>query len=319
MPAAAKKATTKKPAGLAAGKSAAAKKAVTAKKKPLVAAAAKKVAGAKPRQSAVVAATKKTIAAKPRKSAVSATDTNEPVALRCERAIAALKARASDTLRAGMTRYAIPNAKAFGVAMRDVQAVARQCGRDHELALALWQTDLYDARMLACYVDDPAQVTPAQMDRWMLDSDNWAHCDTACFALFDRSPHAWKKVNAWAGRREEFVKRAAFALLASLSVHDRSDADAAFLDGLALIEQAASDERNFVKKAVNWALRSIGKRNAVLHAAALATAQRLAANAAAAPRWVGKDALRELRSDSVTARIAKKSVSTKSNKSARKV
>lgn len=317
MPAAAKKATTKKTTGAAAKKTAAAKAGTV--KKAATASPANPASSVKPRKSAASAKPAKPAAGvKPRKSAASATTTTEPVALRCERAVAALKARASEAMRTGMTRYAIPNAKAFGVAMRDVQAVAKLCGRDHELALALWDTDLYDARMLACYVADPAQVTPAQMDRWMAQSDNWAHCDTACFALFDRSPHAWKKVAPWAKRREEFVRRAAFALLASLSVHDRSAADAAFLDGLALIEQGASDERNFVKKAVNWALRSIGKRNAVLHAAALATAQRLAASEAAAPRWVGKDALRELRSDSVTARIAKKSTAEKNKKLSRK-
>lgn len=296
MPAAVKKTASKKATGTVARKIAATKTTATTKKSP------------------ATAASKAATSPKPRRKVAASTIATEPVAQRCERAIAALKARASEAMRTGMTRYAIPNAKAFGVAMRDVQAVAKQCGRDHELALALWDTDLYDARMLACYVDDPAQVTPAQMDRWMLQSDNWAHCDTACFALFDRSPHAWKKVAPWAGRREEFVKRAAFALLASLSVHDRSAHDAAFLDGLALIEKAATDERNFVKKAVNWALRSIGKRNAVLHAAALATAQRLAASEAAAPRWVGKDALRELRSESVTSRIEKKSTALKSNK-----
>lgn len=300
MPAAAKNATTRKPAAPAARKSTAAK-----------AGASKKSATASPAKPASAVTT--------RKRAAATTSAAEPVALRCERAIAALKARASEAVRAGMARYAIPNAKAFGVAMRDVQAVAKLCGRDHELALALWDTDLYEARMLACYVDEPAQATPAQMDRWMAQSDNWAHCDTACFALFDRSPHAWKKVAPWAGRREEFVKRAAFALLASLSVHDRSASDAAFLDALALIEKGAADERNFVRKAVNWALRSIGKRNAVLHAAALATAQRLAASEAAAPRWVGKDALRELRSESVTARVAKKSTAVKNNKIPRKI
>lgn len=315
MPAAAKKVTTRKAAGAAAKKTAPAKAGAVKK----AATAAKPASGAKPRAStAATKPAKPAASAKPHKRAAVAAAATEPVAQRCEHAVAALKARASEAMRTGMTRYAIPNAKAFGVAMRDVQAVAKLCGRDHELALALWDTDLYDARMLACYVADPAQVTPAQMDRWMVQSDNWAHCDTACFALFDRSPHAWKKVAPWAGRREEFVRRAAFALLASLSVHDRHASDQAFLDGLHLIEQGATDERNFVKKAVNWALRSIGKRNAVLHAAALATAQRLAASAAAAPRWVGKDALRELRSDSVMARLAKKSTTEKIMKLPRK-
>lgn len=234
----------------------------------------------------------------PRKTATEASS-RQPIATggadgRCAEAIAALKARATEATRAGMTRFAIPNDKALGVSMRDVQAIAKTFGRDHALAEALWQTDIYDARMLACYVGEPAAITPAQMDRWVRGIDNWAHCDTACFALFDRTPHAWKKIEQWATRRDEFVKRAAFALLASVALHDKKADDAKFLRGLELIEAAAGDERNFVKKGVNWALRGIGKRNATLRAAAIAVARRLAASVDAAPRWIGKDALREL-------------------------
>jgi 3-methyladenine DNA glycosylase AlkD len=225
---------------------------------------------------------------------------------RCTQAVAALKACASEATRAGMARYAIPSDKAFGVSMRDVQAVAKRYRYDHALAEALWRTDLYDARMLACYIDDPALVDAAQMERWIRSVDNWAHCDTPCFVLFDRTPHAWKKVDAWAGRSGEFVRRGAFALLASLTVHDKQAGDEPFLRGLQHIEAAAGDERNFVRKAVNWALRSIGKRNATLHAAAVAVAQRLAAKKDVTPRWIGKDALRELTSAAVVARLAAK-------------
>ncbi|HSX59648.1 MAG TPA: DNA alkylation repair protein [Tahibacter sp.] len=217
------------------------------------------------------------------------------IAARCAEAVAALEACATEATRAGMSRFAIPSDKALGVAMRDVQAVAKRYRRDHALAEALWQTDIYDARMLACYIDDPAAVTAAQMDRWMRGIDNWAHCDTACFALFDRTPHAWNKIGQWATRREEFVRRGAFALLASVALHDKKAADAPFLRGLELVEAAAGDDRNFVKKGVNWALRAIGKRNATLRAAATAVATRLAASEDAAPRWIGKDALREFR------------------------
>lgn len=237
---------------------------------------------------------RKTPAARKPVTAAMASDT----ASRCDEAIAALKSRATEATRTGMTRYAIPNDKAFGVAMRDIQAVARSYRRDHALAEALWQTDLYEARMLACYVEDPAAVTPAQMDRWVRGIDNWAHCDTVCFALFDRTPHAWDKIEQWATRREEFVKRAAFALLASVALHDKKGDDANFHRGLQLIEAAADDERNFVKKGVNWALRGIGKRNAKLRAAATIVATRLAAADAAAPRWIGKDALREFKKKS---------------------
>lgn len=256
--------------------------------------------------------TTKTARTPRRRSAAAPAPARETdVAARCARAVAALKARASEATRVGMARYAIPNDNAFGVAMRDVQAVAKTVGRDAELAEALWQTGLYDARMLACYVGEPARITATQMERWIRSIDNWAHCDTACFALFDRTPHAWDKVEQWATRRDEFVRRGAFALLASLSVHDKQAGDAPFLRGLQLIEGAAGDERNFVKKAVNWALRSIGKRNAALHAAAVAVAARLGTASEATPRWIGKHALRELRSAAVTGRIAAKATAAR--------
>jgi 3-methyladenine DNA glycosylase AlkD len=160
--------------------------------------------------------------------------------------------------------------------------------------------------MLACFVEDPALVTPAQMDEWCGDFDSWALCDTATFHLFDRTPHAWKKVTAWAPRSEEFVRRAAFALLASLALHDKQAKDAQFLRALPLIERAAPDQRNFVKKGVSWALRSIGRRNALLHAPCVALSERLAASPKPAARWVGKDALRELTSASLKKRLAAK-------------
>jgi 3-methyladenine DNA glycosylase AlkD len=206
--------------------------------------------------------------------------------------------------RQGMARYAIPSDRAFGVSMTNIQSLAKRLGQSHELAAALWETGWHEARLLASYVEEPACVTPAQMDRWCLDFDNWAVCDTVCFALFDRTPHAWRKIEQWSRRRDEFVKRAAFALLASLTVHDKRAGDEPFAKALSLVERAATDERNFVKKSVNWALRSIGKRSLVLNAAAVAAAQRLAASPQAAARWVGKDALRELTSPSVTRRLA---------------
>jgi len=164
----------------------------------------------------------------------------------------------------------------------------------------------YDARMLAPFVDEPARVTPAQMDRWCRDFDNWGICDTACFVLFDRTPHAWGKVSKWAGRREEFVKRSAFALLASLAVHDKQSGDAPFLEALPLIEAAASDARNFVMKGVSWALRVTGRRSQALNKATIAVSRRLAESTDASERWIGKGALRELTGPVVARALARK-------------
>jgi len=205
-----------------------------------------------------------------------------------------------------MARYAIPSDRAFGVSMANVQALGRRLGRSHDLADALWKTGWYEARLLAAYVDDPVSVTAAQMDRWCRDFDNWGICDTVCFVLFDRTPHAWRKVEQWSGRREEFVKRAAFALLWGLTVHDKTAGDERFVAALRLVEGAATDDRHFVKKAVNMALRAIGKRNASLNAAAAATARRLSGSTNESARWIGKDALQELISPSVMRRLAAK-------------
>lgn len=226
-----------------------------------------------------------------------------------EAVVATLKRTGTKKIRDGMARYAIPSDKAFGVSVGDLQKLAKRVRtadafRNQALAAGLWASGWYEARMLACYVDDPACVTAAQMDQWCQDFDNWAICDTACFALFDRTPHAWRKIKQWSKSKEEFVKRAAFALLWGLTVHDQKAGDELFADGLALVERAASDERHFVKKAVNMALRAVGKRSPALNAAAVAVAQRLAASPDAAPRWIGKHALRELTSASVTRRLA---------------
>jgi 3-methyladenine DNA glycosylase AlkD len=225
--------------------------------------------------------------------------------------LAALERRGKKSVRDGFQRFGIEAPKAFGVSMGDIHALAKQTGRDHALADALWKSGWYDARLLAAFVAEPERVTPAQMDRWAKDFDNWAVCDTACFHLFDRTPHAFTKIAGWAGRKEEFVKRAAFALLASVALHDRDAPDTAFLRCLPLIEDAADDARNFVKKAVVWALRGVGGRNAALHAEALALAERLAASGDATARWIGKGAARELKSPVTRRRIAKKTSAAK--------
>jgi 3-methyladenine DNA glycosylase AlkD len=181
--------------------------------------------------------------------------------------------------------------------MAKIQELAKLLGRDHALAEALWETGWYEARLLTAFVAEPGRLTPSQMDRWCREFDNWAVCDTLCFHLFDRTPHAFRKVAQWSRRRDEFVRRAAFALLASLALHDKRSSDELFARCLPLIEAAAGDERNFVKKSVNWALRAIGGRNRKLRVAALKVARRLAATSDRTARWIGKDAIRALTRD----------------------
>ena len=206
-----------------------------------------------------------------------------------------------------MLRYAIPNDDALGVRMGDIQKLGKELGRDHALALELWETGVYEARMLCAYVDEADKVTPAQMDRQARAFDNWAICDTLCFALWVRTPHAFAKIRQWAGHRDEFVKRAAFALLASVALKDKAATDAQFLRCLPLVAKAARDERNFVKKGVNWALRGVGERSFALNKAAVALARKLAAADDPAPRWVGKDALRQLASPATIRRLQRRS------------
>jgi 3-methyladenine DNA glycosylase AlkD len=232
--------------------------------------------------------------------------TKQSVADEVQSALRWLKAHSTKATLNGMARYAIPSDHALGVAMKDIKALGQQLGKNQELAAALWETGVYEARMLASFVGDPARLTPAQMDRWCKQFDNWAFCDAMSFNLFDRTPHAWDKVTKWSSSKEEFVKRTAFALLWSLSVHDKGASDEKFVRGLTLIERAADDERNFVKKAVNMALRAIGKKNHALNTAAVEAARRLADSPTDAARWVGKDALRELTSPSVIRRLGQR-------------
>ena len=211
-----------------------------------------------------------------------------------ESALAALKRAGNKKVREEMEpRYGIVAAEAYGTPVGKIRLIAKSIGPDHAIAVALWKTGVYEARMLAAFVAEPACVTKAEMDGWCRDFDNWAICDTMCFHLFDRTPHAFAKIDAWAAKKDEFVKRAAFALLASVALHDKKAPDEPFLRALPLIERAAEDERNFVKKGVSWALRAIGKRDAKLKAAAAELAGRLSQSENAAARWVGKDALRE--------------------------
>ncbi|HEY5960830.1 MAG TPA: DNA alkylation repair protein, partial [Polyangiaceae bacterium] len=186
-----------------------------------------------------------------------------------------LRAMGSERDRAGKASFGINVENAFGVSVYELRKVAARLGTSHPLALALWATGNHEARLVACFVDDPAEVSERQMEAWARDFDSWDICDQATTSLFDLSPHAWSKAVEWAKRDEEWTKRAGFALMAGLAVHDKAATDRAFERLFPLVERAAFDERNFVKKAVNWALRNIGKRNLALHAAAITCAQRI--------------------------------------------
>lgn len=212
--------------------------------------------------------------------------------------LAELRAMGSADHRDGMARFGIEGdtaSRAFGVRTGDVRALAKRLGRTHELSQRLFKTGYYEARLLAAFVGEPAKLTPAMMTAWAEEFDNWATCDTACFDLFDKvEPSlAFDMVRAWSKREEEFVKRAAFALLAGVAQHNKKLPDKVLECAFPIIEQAATDPRNFVKKGVSWALRGIGQRSPSLLARAKKTAERLAKSEHAAARWVGKDALRE--------------------------
>lgn len=221
--------------------------------------------------------------------------------------LAWLERHGSQTYREAMlTRYGITAPRSYGVKVGMIQQFAKRLGKDHDLAEALWETGWYEARMLSSYVDDPARVSSVQMDRWVRGFDNWGICDTVCFVLFDKTPHAWRKVEQWSKRREEFVKRAAFALIASLALHDKRSGDQPFLRSLKMIERAATDERNFVRKGVSWGLRVLGRRNQALNAAAVEVSRRLAESDEPAARSTGKEAYRELTSPLVRRKLAAK-------------
>jgi 3-methyladenine DNA glycosylase AlkD len=221
-------------------------------------------------------------------------------------ALAELKRLSSKKYLDGMPRYGLPTNRALGVPVGSIQALGKRIGKDQRLAVALWDSGWYEARLLTAYVGDPAALTPVQMDRWCRDFDNWGVVDTICFALFDKSPHAWKKVHAWAKRKNEFERRASFALLASLAGHDKQSPDDTFLKTLPLLREAATDDRNFVKKGASWALRGIGHRSLGLHAAAVSLARELSTSEHATERWLGKDVLRDLQRPAVLAKVRRR-------------
>ena len=202
-----------------------------------------------------------------------------------------------------MARYGIRAKRVFGVSKPEQDAIARKIGKDHALGLKLWRTGIHDARILGILISEAERVTPGQMERWVRDFDNWDVCDGTCCHLFVDAEPAWEKAFVWSERKKEFEKRAGFALAAYLAVHDKAAGNAAFEKFLKVIEREAWDERNFVRKAVNWALRNIGKRNTELNRLAIACAERIRKQEHSAARWIAADALRELKSEAVQGRL----------------
>lgn len=211
-----------------------------------------------------------------------------------ETIVAWLGKNATKATRDGMARYSIPADNAFGVPVNVMLKYAESLGRNHDVAMALWDTGHYEARMMASYLSEPDKMTSAQMDAWVKDFDSWAICDTVCWHAFERSPYAWEKITKWSRLPGEFQKRTSMALLATMALHIKTIDDDKFADMLPLVERAADDERNFVSKAANWALRAIGLRSEALRHDAREVAATLAESSVAATRWVGKDALRKL-------------------------
>jgi len=226
----------------------------------------------------------------------------EPIAA-CMMLVEELERRADPANVEGMAQFGISGAGTLGVSMRDVRALGREALRDHRrdgawrhaLAQCLWESEIHEARILASIAEDPGSVTPAQARAWATAIDSWDVCDQLCMNLLRRTPFAWELIAEWSRRDEEFVRRAGFVLIATLAVHAKGEPDSRFSGLLQLIPDGAADERPMVHKAVNWALRQIGKRGGSLHTQALALAEELAESEVRSARWVGRDAARELR------------------------
>jgi len=210
--------------------------------------------------------------------------------------IARLKAMENPANVAGMSRFGINSKNTLGISVVTLRKIAREVGKDHVIATKLWSSEIHEARILACFVAEPHKVTPALMNRWVKDFDSWDVCDQCCMNLFDKTPYAYEKVKEWSVRKEEFVRRAAFALMAGLAVHDKKASNQNFQRFFPIIKASSTDSRNYVKKAVNWALRQIGKRNAFLHREAMRAAAEIAKMDSSSARWIAADAIRELKS-----------------------
>jgi len=214
-----------------------------------------------------------------------------------------LESKARPDQLAGMARFGMAIEKRLGISIPELRKMAKEIGKNHDLALELWKTGIAEARILAGMIGDPQKLTEEQMEDWVKDINSWDVCDQVCMNLFDKSPLAWEKIYDWSEREEEFVKRTAFSLIACVAWHDKKAEDQKFIELLPLIKREAIDERNFVKKAVNWALRHIGKRNKVLNKATIDTAGEIRQLDSKAARWIANDAIRELKSEGVQKRL----------------
>jgi len=223
--------------------------------------------------------------------------------MRASEVLQALRSLASGDVRASMKRFGIKVDNAHGVTTPALKALARKIGRDHQLAAELWDSGTFEARAVAALIDEPDKVTRAQMDRWTRAFDSWAICDGCCCYLFRKTPFAWDKAVEWTTKPGEFAKRAGFALMAYLAIHEKKASDESFAAFLPIIQREADDDRLYVRKAVNWALRQIGKRSARLNALAIQTAEAIRARDTRSARWIAADALRELRSARVQAKL----------------
>ena len=226
--------------------------------------------------------------------------------VRYEEILKRLKSMSNPEAVSGMARFGINPKRNYGISISALKKMAREVGKDHELAQRLWKSGIRDARLLAALIDDPKMVTEEQLDSWVKDLDSWDVCDSCCGHLFDKTPYAYKKAVEWSAREEEFVKRAGFAMMAWLAVHDKKATDKEFLKFFHVIKKGATDDRNYVKKAVSWALRNIGKRNLALNRKAINMAKEIKGLEGKSPRWIASDALRELTSEKVRERLEKR-------------
>ena len=214
-----------------------------------------------------------------------------------------LQSKARPEQLQGMAKYGMTVEQRLGVSVPDMRKLAKEIGRDHKLALDLWRTGIAEAKIVAAMVGDPDKLTEEQMEDWVTGINSWDVCDQVCMNLFEKNRLAWKKIVDWSEREDEFVKRTAFSLIACLAWHDKKASDDKFIEVLPVIIRGATDERNFVKKAVSWALRNIGKRNLNLNKAAIDTAKEIKRLDSKAARWVASDTLRELESEAIRSRL----------------